>query len=259
MPGASRRRCRSGPYWPALEIFRDERRKTGQPEDVSCPLIRECFVGRDAAHAATASRGPLLFKYRYASGGEGETAGSDFDAAFDDFAKRDNRTLSREDSRFERARSDICPPATVQIRWQGADGRTSITGRGNTTAISSPLKLDVALRSQRARSARRQRAARGLPRSHANRWLSRLRTQRNGIDTGFADMKRNVGLDPTAPARAHRREREFRWRPRSESSGASARQSAVAGTDIVTNDGMTVGRSTARPPQALPHAQTTRS
>jgi alkanesulfonate monooxygenase SsuD/methylene tetrahydromethanopterin reductase-like flavin-dependent oxidoreductase (luciferase family) len=60
-----------------LEIFRDERRKTGQPEDVSCPLIRECFVGRDAAHAATASRGPLLFKYRaYASWGQGEATGA---------------------------------------------------------------------------------------------------------------------------------------------------------------------------------------
>jgi alkanesulfonate monooxygenase SsuD/methylene tetrahydromethanopterin reductase-like flavin-dependent oxidoreductase (luciferase family) len=71
-----------------LEAFRDERRKTGQPEDVSCPVIRECFVGRDAAHAAAASRGPLLFKYRaYASWGQGETPGSDFDAAFDDFGK----------------------------------------------------------------------------------------------------------------------------------------------------------------------------
>ncbi len=56
-----------------LEVFRDERRKTGQPEDVSCPLIRECFVGRDAAHATAASRGPLLFKYRaYASWGQRE-------------------------------------------------------------------------------------------------------------------------------------------------------------------------------------------
>jgi alkanesulfonate monooxygenase SsuD/methylene tetrahydromethanopterin reductase-like flavin-dependent oxidoreductase (luciferase family) len=50
-------------------------------------VIRECFVGRDAAHAAAASRGPLLFKYRaYASWGQRDT-GSEFDAAFDDFAK----------------------------------------------------------------------------------------------------------------------------------------------------------------------------
>ena len=60
----------------SLEAFRDERRKTGQPDDVSCPLIRECFVGRDAAHARDASRGPLLFKYRaYASWGQGEKIG----------------------------------------------------------------------------------------------------------------------------------------------------------------------------------------
>jgi alkanesulfonate monooxygenase SsuD/methylene tetrahydromethanopterin reductase-like flavin-dependent oxidoreductase (luciferase family) len=71
-----------------LEAFRDERRKTGQPDDISCPVIRECFVGRGAAHAAAASRGPLLIKYRaYASWGQGETPGGEFDAAFDDFAK----------------------------------------------------------------------------------------------------------------------------------------------------------------------------
>ncbi len=71
-----------------LEAFRDERRQTGQPEGVSCPLIRECFVGRDATHAAATSRGPLLYKYRaYASWGQGETAARDFADIFDDFAK----------------------------------------------------------------------------------------------------------------------------------------------------------------------------
>lgn len=71
-----------------LEIFREERRKTSQPDDVNCPLIRECFVGRDAAHAREVSRGPLLFKYRaYASWGQGETTQGDFDDAYDDFAK----------------------------------------------------------------------------------------------------------------------------------------------------------------------------
>jgi alkanesulfonate monooxygenase SsuD/methylene tetrahydromethanopterin reductase-like flavin-dependent oxidoreductase (luciferase family) len=70
-----------------LEIYRDERRKTGETEDVRCPLIRECFVGRDAAHAWAASCGPLLFKYRaYASWGQHES-GSEFGAVFDDFAK----------------------------------------------------------------------------------------------------------------------------------------------------------------------------
>lgn len=71
-----------------LEVFRAERRRTGQSEDVACPVIRECFVGRDAAHAREVSRGPLLYKYRaYASWGQGETAQGDFDDAFDDFTK----------------------------------------------------------------------------------------------------------------------------------------------------------------------------
>ena len=71
-----------------MEAFRDERRKTGQRDDVGCPLIRECFVGRDAAHARGASRGPLLFKYQsYASWGEGGSAKRDLRASFDDFAR----------------------------------------------------------------------------------------------------------------------------------------------------------------------------
>ncbi len=71
-----------------LEIFRAERRNTGQANDVSCPIIRECFVGRDAAHARSVSRGPLLYKYSaYAAWGQGETTQGDFDDAFDEFAE----------------------------------------------------------------------------------------------------------------------------------------------------------------------------
>ena len=71
-----------------LEAFRDERRVTGQSEDAACPVIRECFVGRDRAHAREISRGPLLFKYRaYSSWGQGETTEGDFDDAFEDFAR----------------------------------------------------------------------------------------------------------------------------------------------------------------------------
>jgi alkanesulfonate monooxygenase SsuD/methylene tetrahydromethanopterin reductase-like flavin-dependent oxidoreductase (luciferase family) len=94
---AVRRAARIGDAWciaPAssprsilagLEAFRDERRRTGQPDDVGCPLIRECFVGRDAAHARDTSRGPLLLKYQaYASWGQG--AKRDLSATFDDFA-----------------------------------------------------------------------------------------------------------------------------------------------------------------------------
>jgi len=71
-----------------LDVFREERQRTGQSVDVSHPIIREVFVGRDAAHARAVSRGPLLYKYSaYASWGQGETTQGDFDNAFDDFAK----------------------------------------------------------------------------------------------------------------------------------------------------------------------------
>ena len=113
-----------------LEAFRDERRKTGQPEDVSCPLIRECFVGRDAAHAAAASRGPLLFKYRaYASWGQGETAERDFDATFDDFAK--GRFLIGE---AEQVKDEILRYAEIartdhillRVQWPGLAHREAL-------------------------------------------------------------------------------------------------------------------------------------
>lgn len=71
-----------------LEVFRAEREATGQDAGDACPLIRECFVGRDAAHAREVSRGPLLYKYKaYASWGQGETTQGDFDDAFDAFAE----------------------------------------------------------------------------------------------------------------------------------------------------------------------------
>jgi alkanesulfonate monooxygenase SsuD/methylene tetrahydromethanopterin reductase-like flavin-dependent oxidoreductase (luciferase family) len=100
-----------------------ERRKTGQLEDVSCPVIRECFVGRDAAHAAKTSRGPLLFKYRaYASWGQGETTGNDFDAAFDGFARDrfligDAEHVKDEILRYaETARTDHI---LLRVQWPG--------------------------------------------------------------------------------------------------------------------------------------------
>ncbi len=106
-----------------LEAFRDERRKTGQPDDVSCPLIRECFVGRDAAHAAATSRGPLLFKYRaYAAWGQGETAARDFDGIFDDFARDrfligDAAKVKDDILRFaELARTDHL---LLRVQWPG--------------------------------------------------------------------------------------------------------------------------------------------
>ena len=113
-----------------LETFRDERRRTGQPEDTSCPLIRECFVGRDAAHAAEVSRGPLLFKYRaYAAWGQGETAERDFSARFDDFAKHrfligEAGQVQDEILRYaEIARTDLI---LLRVQWPGLPQREAL-------------------------------------------------------------------------------------------------------------------------------------
>jgi alkanesulfonate monooxygenase SsuD/methylene tetrahydromethanopterin reductase-like flavin-dependent oxidoreductase (luciferase family) len=113
-----------------LGVFRDERRQTGQSEDVSCPLIRECFVGRDAAHAAATSRGPLLFKYRaYASWGQSETAARDFAEVFDDFAR--GRFLIGE---AEQVKDEILHYAEIartdhillRVQWPGLTHRDAL-------------------------------------------------------------------------------------------------------------------------------------
>ena len=113
-----------------LEVFREERRKTGQSEDVCCPVIRECFVGRDAAHAREVSRGPLLFKYRaYASWGQGETTGGDFDSAYDDFAKGrfligDAAQVKDEILHYaEIARTD---QILLRVQWPGLDHKETL-------------------------------------------------------------------------------------------------------------------------------------
>lgn len=96
---AVRRAARLGDAWLAapttafdtvsgfLRDFRDERRQHGLPEDVKCPIVRECFIGRDGAHARAVSRGPLLAKYAaYASWGQEGAVSGDFETAFEDFA-----------------------------------------------------------------------------------------------------------------------------------------------------------------------------
>ncbi len=113
-----------------LRIFRDERRKTDQPDDVKCPVIRECFVGRDAGHAQEVSRGPLLAKYRaYASWGQGETTEADFDAAYDEFAN--DRFLIGDQ---EQVRDGILRYAELagtdqillRVQWPGLDHKETL-------------------------------------------------------------------------------------------------------------------------------------
>lgn len=95
---AVRRAARLGDAWvggPAvtvdegvhfLSVFGEERRRLGLPIE-SCPLIRECFVGKDTAHANAISRGPLLAKYEaYASWGQDHIAGVPLAERFDEFS-----------------------------------------------------------------------------------------------------------------------------------------------------------------------------
>ncbi len=70
-------------------VWREERRAHDLDPDVTCPVIRECFIGRDHAHALAACRASLLTKYAaYASWGQENAAEADFDSAFDDFCQR---------------------------------------------------------------------------------------------------------------------------------------------------------------------------
>ena len=114
----------------APETFRDERRRTGQPEYTSCPLIRECFVGRDAAHAAEVSRGPLLFKYRsYASWGRARPRRATSAPAFDDFAK--GRFLIGEagqvkDEILRYAAAARTDQVLLRVQWPGLPQREAL-------------------------------------------------------------------------------------------------------------------------------------
>ncbi len=96
--GAIRRAARLADAWLAaptmsftrlnecIGIFREERRRAGLDDTVKCPIVRECFIGRDGSHAREVSRGPLLAKYAaYASWGQEGTAGGNLESAFDDF------------------------------------------------------------------------------------------------------------------------------------------------------------------------------
>lgn len=123
-----------------LEVFRAERRRTGQSEDAACPVIRECFVGRDAAHAREVSRGPLLYKYRaYASWGQGETTQGDFDDAFDDFTKGrfligDAEQVKDELLHYaEIARTD---QFLLRMQWPGLDQKEAL---GNIERIGKVI------------------------------------------------------------------------------------------------------------------------
>jgi alkanesulfonate monooxygenase SsuD/methylene tetrahydromethanopterin reductase-like flavin-dependent oxidoreductase (luciferase family) len=73
------------------------------------------------------SRGPLLSKYRaYASWGQGETAGNDFDAAFDNFA-RDRFLIGDaaqvQDNILRYAQIAWTDQILLRVQWPGLEHR----------------------------------------------------------------------------------------------------------------------------------------
>ncbi len=106
-------------------IFRAERRQAGLDDNVKCPIVRECFIGRDGAHAREISRGPLLAKYSaYAAWGQEGAAEADFETAFDDFVATH---FLVGDAREVRDRLQQCAEETgsnhflMRMHWPGLD------------------------------------------------------------------------------------------------------------------------------------------
>ena len=70
-----------------MGAFRDELKQANLADDVKCPIVRECFIGRNSAHAREVSRGPLSAKYAaYASWRQEGVASGKFEIDFEDFA-----------------------------------------------------------------------------------------------------------------------------------------------------------------------------
>jgi transposase len=115
-----------------------------------------------------------------------------------DKGKRDNGTLSREDFRFEPDRDlYLCPRGNV-LKTTGKvhDGRTLLYRASKHDCDPCPLKLrccpkEPARKIPRDVNEAARDLARGLMQTEGYRVSAR---QRKMIETGFADMKRNLGL-----------------------------------------------------------------
>ena len=115
-----------------------------------------------------------------------------------DKGKRDNGTLSREDFRFEPERDlYICPRGNaLKTTGKVHDGRTLLYRASKHDCDPCPLKLrccpkEPARKIPRDVNEAARDLARGLMRTEGYRVSAR---QRKMIETGFADMKRNLGL-----------------------------------------------------------------
>ncbi|MCB1742814.1 MAG: LLM class flavin-dependent oxidoreductase, partial [Gammaproteobacteria bacterium] len=113
-----------------LGWFMDARREAGREQPVRCPILRECFVGRDRSHAEQVSRGPLLYKYRaYAAWGHNDMAGADLDNHFDEFcAERfvvgDVAQVREEVQRYTEALDT--DHLILRIQWPGLDQKEAL-------------------------------------------------------------------------------------------------------------------------------------
>lgn len=112
-----------------LGVYADERRRLGLPVE-SCPLIRECFVGKDGAHAREVSRGPLLFKYEaYASWGQEAASGVPLADRFDEFATDrfivgDANAVRDEFQRYAEALG--VDHLLLRVEWPGLEHREAL-------------------------------------------------------------------------------------------------------------------------------------
>jgi hypothetical protein len=146
-----------------------------------------------------------------------------------DKGKRENGTLSREDFRFEPDRDLYRCPRGHALKTTGKvhDGRTLLYRASKHDCDPCPLKLRCCPREPARKIPRdvneaARDLARGLTQTEGYRVSAR---QRKMIETGFADMKRNLGLTRLRLRGLTGANDEFLWRPRSKTSGASPRQS----------------------------------
>jgi alkanesulfonate monooxygenase SsuD/methylene tetrahydromethanopterin reductase-like flavin-dependent oxidoreductase (luciferase family) len=131
---AIRRAARIGDAWLAsptmsaqrlseqLQVFSSERAASGQAA-TDCPIIRECFVGKNAKDARRIAHDSLAYKYRaYASWGHFDTIGHDLDNNFADFAKDRFLIGDAAEIRDELDRYEQMPGVgelQLRVQWPG--------------------------------------------------------------------------------------------------------------------------------------------
>ena len=123
-----------------VAMFNDERAKSGLPA-ASCPIIRECFVGRDTAHARAVSNGPLLYKYQaYAAWGHNDTSPEEFAKTFPSFCEDrfmigDSAQVRDEIARYtETLDTDHL---VMRLQWPGLEHKEAL---GNIERLGTVIR-----------------------------------------------------------------------------------------------------------------------